>query len=133
MLTTTATTTTVTFVTPPPGLEPVVDFVLSDVDGAVGLYTLRDTTGADLRLFLIDPAFFVPEYMPEFTEEQLAPLGADDYNDLQLFVVAHLAEEAPVVNLLAPIVINPTNGTASQVILDADEWPLQAELIPSAA
>ncbi len=65
------------FTAPPPGLSPVVDFDLDEVQGAAGLYSMQDSVGADLRLFLIDPAFFVPEYQPQLTAEHLAPLGAE--------------------------------------------------------
>ena len=64
-----------TFTTPPPGFAPLTDFDLASVDGAPGLYTLRDTAGVDLRLFLIDPTFYVPEYLPAIADEDLAALG----------------------------------------------------------
>jgi flagellar assembly factor FliW len=117
-----------TFTAPPPGLAPLVEFELAPVPGGVGLYTLRDTVGADLRLFLVDPRFYVPEYTPGIPAEQLGPLGADSPADLEVYVVATLAAEAPVVNLLAPILVNTAAATAAQVILEED-WPLQAELI----
>jgi flagellar assembly factor FliW len=129
-----STTVAVTFAAAPPGLSPVVDFELAAVGGATGLFTLRDTTGADLRLFLIDPAVFVPDYEPEFTSEQLAPIGAASSEDVDAFVVATISEGAPVVNLLAPILVNKETRTASQVILDDTRWPLRAELLaPPAA
>ncbi|MCU1474594.1 flagellar assembly protein FliW [Amnibacterium sp.] len=118
------------FTAPPPGLSPVVEFELDEVEGALGLYAMRDTVGADLRLFLLDPAFFVPEYQPQLTDEHLAPLGADDPGQVDVYVVATLSDGAPVVNLLAPILVHPVTHTAAQVILDGADWPLQAELVP---
>lgn len=117
------------FTAPPPGLSPVVDFELDEVEGAVGLYAMRDTVGADLRLFLLDPAFFVPEYRPRLTDEHLASLGAQDPEQVDVYVVATLSGGAPVVNLLAPIVVHPATHAATQVILDGEDWPLQAELV----
>ena len=119
----------VVFTSPPPGLSPVVDFELDQVDGAVGLYAMRDTVGADLRLFLLDPALFVPEYQPQLTDEHLGPIGADDAQQVDVYVVATLSDGAPVVNLLAPILVHPATHAATQVILDGADWPLQAELI----
>jgi flagellar assembly factor FliW len=127
-------TLNVTFTAPPPGFSPVVDFELSTVDGAVGLFTLKDRDGADLRIFLVDPAVFVPGYAPEFTDDQLAPLGAHTTSELDAFVVATMAEDGPVVNLLAPILVNRSTNAAAQVILDDARWPLRAQLIaPTAA
>lgn len=117
------------FTTPPPGLSPVVDFDLDEVEGALGLYSMHDTVGADLRLFLIDPAYFVPEYQPQLTAEHLGTLGAEAPEEVDLYVVATLSGGAPVVNLLAPILVHPVTRAATQVILDGEDWPLQAELI----
>ncbi|MCU1570090.1 MAG: flagellar assembly protein FliW [Naasia sp.] len=128
------TTLNVTFTASPPGFSPVVDFELAAVDGAVGLFTLRDTAGADLRLFLLDPAIFVPDYAPDITSEHLAPIGATSSDDVDAFVVATISEGAPVVNLLAPILVNRDTRSAAQVILDGSRWPLRAELVaPNAA
>ena len=117
------------FTAPPPGLSPVVDFELDEVEGAFGLYAMRDTVGADLRLFLLDPAVFVPDYRPQLAAEHLAPLGAEDPSEVDVYVVATLSDGAPVVNLLAPILVHPASHAATQVILDGADWPLQAELV----
>lgn len=119
------------FTAPPPGFAPLTDFDLAAVDGAPGLYTLRDTAGADLRLFLLDPTFYVPDYLPAIADEDLVALGASSAAEVDVYVVANILDGAPVVNLLAPIVVNPVTGTATQLILEAD-WPLQAELSSAA-
>jgi flagellar assembly factor FliW len=119
-----------TFVAPPPGLDPLVEFDLAEVEGAVGLYTLRDTGGADVRLFLLDPAHFVPEYRPALSAEQFAAIDAGSDAELDVYVVATIQDGAPVVNLLAPILVHPATHAATQVILDGADWPLQAELVP---
>ena len=121
------------FAVPPPGLEPLTVFELDEVPGAIGLYTLRDTVGEDLRLFLLDPAVYVPEYAPELDASDLAPVGAGSAAEVDVYVVATIADGAPVVNLLAPIVVNPATRSAVQVILDSDAWPLRAELTQRAA
>jgi flagellar assembly factor FliW len=121
-----------TFTAPPPGFAPLTDFDLAAVDGAPGLYTLRDTAGADLRLFLIDPTFYVPEYLPAIGDEDLAALQLSSPAEADVYVVANIVDGAPVVNLLAPIVVNPVARTATQLILE-DDWPLQAELVTAAA
>jgi flagellar assembly factor FliW len=121
-----------TFTAPPPGFAPLTDFDLASVDGAPGLYTLRDTAGADLRLFLLDPTFYVPEYLPAIGDEDLGALGASSAGEVDVYVVADIIDGAPVVNLLAPIVVNPVSGAATQLILE-DDWPLQAELVQDAA
>ncbi len=123
------TTVNLTFTAPPPGFAPVVDFALTAVDGADGLFTLRDTEGADLRLFLVDPEVFVPDYVPKLAEEHYAPLGAESSEQVDTLVVATMTDDGPVVNLFAPILVNPATHTAAQVILDGTDWPLRASLV----
>jgi flagellar assembly factor FliW len=117
-------TTALTFVESPPGLAPLVDFDLDVVDGAPGLYTLRAETG--LRLFLVDAPIYVPWYEPELDEESLAMVGASA-GEPDVMVVATISDGAPIVNLMAPVLVNRRTGAAAQVIL-GDEWPLRAQL-----
>ena len=74
----------------------------------------------------------MPEYLPAIADEDLAALGASTSAEVDVYVVANIADGTPVVNLLAPIVVNPAAGSATQLILDQD-WPLQAELTSEAA
>jgi flagellar assembly factor FliW len=114
------------FDVPPPGLAPLRDFSLERVDGAPGLFTMRAEPEVGIRLFLIEPDQYLPNYAPEFTEEQVAPVGGPE--SATLFVVATLDAAEPVVNLLAPILVNQEDGRAAQVILDSSDWPLRAKL-----
>lgn len=114
------------FDVPPPGLSPLRDFTLDPVDGAPGLFTMRAEPEIGLRLFLIEPDQYLPAYTPEFTEEQVAPVGGPE--SASVFVVATLDEGEPIVNLLAPILVNFDDGRAAQVILDSSDWPLRAKL-----
>ena len=121
-----------TFTAPPPGFAPLTEFDLAEVDGAAGLYTLRDAAGAGLRLFLLDPAVYLPDYLPSIDDAELAALGAATAADLDVYVVATIQQGGPVVNLLAPVLVNPVSAAAVQLILEED-WPLQAELAAPAA
>lgn len=122
-----ARTSRLTFTAPPPGFAPLTEFDLAPVEGAAGLYTLRDTAGEDLRLFLLDPTFYLPDYLPGIGDEELAALGVSSVAEVDVYVVADLQDGAPIVNLLAPIVVNPVAASATQLILEED-WPLQAQL-----
>jgi flagellar assembly factor FliW len=85
-----------------------------------------------VRLFLVDPDVFVPGYEPQLAEEDLAALGASR-DAVQVYVVATLTDEGPVVNLLAPMLVARGTGSATQVILDGTDWPLRAHLSAAAA
>ncbi len=45
-----------------------------------------------------------------------------------VLVVVNPSETGARMNLLAPIVVNVHTGACAQVILDDQDWPLQAEL-----
>jgi flagellar assembly factor FliW len=121
-----------TFVTPPPGLDPVVDFTLDEVSGAQGLYSLHATTEPTTRLFVVDAGLHLPDYSPVISFEQSESLGVTEPADAMLLVVANPAPTGTTVNLMAPIVVNSSTGLSAQVILDNQDFPLRAALTPRA-
>lgn len=116
-----------TFTAPLPGLAPFVDFDLDAVNGAEGLYSLRSTDEAALRLFLVDPAVYAPTYQPMLSPALLEPLAPGD-TGVRVLLVANPAEDGTTVNLMAPIVVNPDSGMCSQVVLEGSNWPVRAQL-----
>jgi flagellar assembly factor FliW len=123
---------TLTFVAPPPGLAPHVEFSLDDVEGAPGLHALRAASDSSIRLFVVEASMYVPDYAPAFTDEHLSDVGAGARGDASVLVVTTLDADGPVVNLLAPVLVNTATGAASQVILDGSDWPLRARLAKTA-
>ncbi|MCE0508675.1 MULTISPECIES: flagellar assembly protein FliW [Microbacterium] len=121
-------TAALTFLAPPPGLAPHVDFALAPVDGADGLFAMRAVQDAELRLYLVDPRTVLSEYAPILTDEQADALALRDAEDALILVVAHPSAEGVSVNLLAPVIVNRTTGAASQVILEDQDYPLRAPL-----
>ncbi len=122
----------VTFVESPPGLAPLLEFTLDEVEGAHGLHTLRSSDAPDIRLFMLDVPVYLPWYEPAFDEENYLSVGANA-DGTDVLVVATISDGSPVVNLMAPVLVNRTTGAARQVIL-GDEWPLAASLAqPGAA
>ncbi|MEO9014244.1 MAG: flagellar assembly protein FliW [Terrimesophilobacter sp.] len=120
--------TTLTFIAPPPGLAPLLDFALDDIEGAEGLYALRAKADANRRLFVLDAAVHLPDYTPVLSNEQCTALDVSTPHDVLLLVVVNPSESGTTVNLMAPIVVNATTGVCAQVILDDQDWPLRAEL-----
>ena len=111
----------VTFTAPMPGLEGLDGFTLRSVDGAHGLFAL-EAEAAAVRLFLADAAVYVPEYAPAL------PAGARAAGQSTTLLVVNPGQGKPTVNLAAPLVLNPETGVCTQVILDSNTYPLQAEL-----
>lgn len=121
-------TAALTFLAPPPGLAPHIDFALTPVDGADGLFSLRAVDDTELRLYLVDPRTVLSAYAPTLTDEQADGLALESPDDALILVVAHPSAEGVSVNLLAPVIVNQTTGAASQVILEDQDYPLRAPL-----
>lgn len=102
-----------------PGLPGRSSYRLEPVADADGLFTLRSVDGPPTRLYVVDPSVYLPGYEPELP-------GADEKRAL---VVVHppTDREPATANLLAPIVVDVSTGTAAQTVLDGD-WPLRAPL-----
>jgi flagellar assembly factor FliW len=120
--------TQLTFLTPPPGLDPLTDFTLEQLQGPDGLYALQAVNSPDRRMFLLDPSVYVPGYNPELTDEQAATLKLRSPEEAAIFVIANHRDGATTVNLLAPIIVNTTTDMCAQFILEGQDWSIQAPL-----
>lgn len=111
-----------------PGLDGYTDFEVAALDDAGSLFALRSAPeGArPVRLFVVDPEPYFPDYAPRIGEELHTLLGADR---LRVLVVVRPAQgtQPPTANLLAPLLVNPATGAAAQTVL-ADDLPLRAPL-----
>jgi len=120
--------TQLTFLAPPSGLAPLVDFNLEPISGAEGLYALQAAKDSVLRMFVLDAGVYLPTYTPMLSDAQCAALSLTDPDDAQVLVIATAGEGPTTVNLLAPIVVNRKTDTCAQFILDGQDFPLRAPL-----
>jgi flagellar assembly factor FliW len=120
--------TPVTFTAPMPGLENVHDFALRNIHSAPGLFALEAEQPVAVRLFLADASVFVPGYTPPLPGAALDALELANDETAQVLVVVNHSPGSTTVNLMAPIVFNPTNRRCTQLVLDGKEYPLRAEL-----
>lgn len=121
-------TAALSFVSPPPGLDPLTEFSLTEIPGAVGLFTLQSADDQRTRLFVLDASVYLPDYSPVISDDHAASLDLTGPDDALLLVVTNPGEDGTTVNLMAPIVVNATTGRSAQIILDGQDWPLRAEL-----
>lgn len=126
-------TAVLTFTAPPPGLAPLTDFILDEVNGAGGLYALHAAHKPSIRLYVLDAAVYLPWYTPEISDEQGRTLGIRKPEDAMVLVVANAGEGGTTANLMAPIVVNANTGMCAQLILEGQEWPIRAELTARSA
>lgn len=118
------------FAVPPPGMLDLRHFTLTPLDEVGFLFALRSDDDPGVRLFLVPPGPYFPDYAPRLDAETLGTLGTDADVEPVFLAVVHPGQDGqpPTANLLAPVVVNPSTGVALQVVLDSDEWPLRAPL-----
>lgn len=115
-----------------PGLPGHDAYELAALDDSGAVFTLRSARSEDrpVRLFVVAPQAFFPQYAPELPADALASLGLAEGTTPVLLAVVHPADddrERPTANLLAPLVVHPGDGGTAQVLLDGDH-PLRAPL-----
>lgn len=94
------------------------------------LLCLQNLQDADLAFALINPFYLMPEYNPELNSEDMKALNLTDDSEVSYYVicVAHDETADSTVNLKCPVVINPGNRLARQIIMDKPEYTFRHSL-----
>jgi len=107
------------------GFENYHRFVLlHDEDDGSGIFRWLQSADEELLCFtVLEPGLICGDYSPKLPENSLKKLGTDEERDLLYLVITVLYDEIEnsTVNLLSPIVINPQNRVAAQIILESGE------------
>ena len=90
------------------------------------LYWLQSVEQTDLSFSVVDPREFVDDYALKVRPSQLAQLWRTDEPLIVLSVLTYY-EEALILNLRNPILINPEMGAGRQVVA-SDDMPIRYEL-----
>jgi flagellar assembly factor FliW len=114
---------------PLPGLPDHVRYSLTPLDEIGVLFALRSDGEPQVRLFVVPPREFFPDYEPVIPSAVRTALDLTDAETVLLTVVSPpQGDEPATANLLAPIVVNARTGLAVQTVLDDSGWPLRAPL-----
>ena len=114
---------------PLPGLAAHVHYSLTPLDEIGVLFALRSDDEPEVRLFVVTPQAFFPNYQPVLPHAVQEMLDLEGDEPVLLIVVCPpQGEYPPTANLLAPLVLNARTGHATQIVLDGSEWPLRAPL-----
>jgi flagellar assembly factor FliW len=118
-------------VTPLPGFPDCRDYVLVTADGDGLLFWLQAVDADGPRFLAVPPARWFPDYAPTLPRQVLTDLDLDDPADAALFCLVTVPAEgvaAATVNLRAPVVLNPANWRATQVVLPDSRHPIRRPL-----
>jgi flagellar assembly factor FliW len=119
------------FVVPPPGLDPLRRFALVQLDEDGLIFALRSLEDPGVRLLVVPPDPFFPDYAPVLGEADQAALGIRTAQDALVLLVVQPGQslQDSTANLLAPVVVNATTRAAAQVVLTGSDLPLRAPLL----
>ncbi|WP_036506596.1 flagellar assembly protein FliW [Nocardioides sp. URHA0020] len=106
-------------------------FALVQLDGASDLCSLVSLDEDGLRFLVVPPDAFFPDYVAEVGEDVIAALGIESASDVLVLVVLNAGRglHDTTANLAAPVLFNPLNLRAGQVVLDEPGLSVAAPLL----
>ncbi|MGY1639886.1 flagellar assembly protein FliW [Geodermatophilus sp. SYSU D00703] len=114
-----------------PGFPGHRDYVLVTADGDGRLFWLQSMAPEGPRFLAVDPARYFPDYAPVLPRTVCADLALDAPAQARLYCLLTVPPEGPAAataNLRAPIVVNPANWRAAQVVLPDSAHPIRRPL-----
>lgn len=113
------------------GFEDEKDFLMLPFAGSQeSMFSMQSIQTPGLAFIAMDPFSLDHTYEPVLQQEELKALGVEDREQLSYYVLC--AVKSPVsestVNLRCPVVVNPQNGLARQVILEGDRYEMRHPL-----
>jgi flagellar assembly factor FliW len=114
-----------------PGFPGHRDYVLVTADGDGRLFWLQSMALEGPRFLAVDPGRYFPDYAPALPRAVCTDLGLEDPADARVYCLLTVPPEGPAAataNLRAPIVVNPSNWRAAQVVLPDGAHPIRRPL-----
>ena len=116
-----------------PGFENARKFIIMSVPEHQPFHWMECVDeGNNIRLAIINPLSFRPDYQPKIKKEELASLDIKDPKDLLLYVIVTL--RTPLVestaNLMGPLFVNIRERVGKQIIIENDAYSLRERIIP---
>ncbi len=112
------------------GFSECKRYVLLAKEGERPFQWLQSLDDGDLAFVVIDPVMIEPNYTVEVGAEEIKPLQLSDVKEARVLTIVVIPPENfkhARTNLRGPIVINPRNNTARQLVL-SDEYPIRRPL-----
>jgi len=100
-------------------------------EGSDNLLCLQSVSDSELAFVLMNPFNLKVDYSPQLSDDDVVDLQIDESSEGVLYYVICVVKETiadSTVNMKCPIVINPQNKRAKQIILDNDEYTFKHEL-----
>ncbi|TFV83310.1 flagellar assembly protein FliW [Blastococcus sp. CT_GayMR16] len=116
---------------PLPGFPGHRDYVLVPADGGGHLFWLQSVAPDGPRFLAVSAASFFPDYAPALPGAACTELGMAAAEDASLYCLVTVPDgdvTAATANLRAPLVVNPDNQRARQLVLTDGVHPIRRPL-----
>lgn len=114
------------------GFEYVHKYVIMEFEkGSDNILCLQNIEDSELAFVLMNPFDLKSDYEPKLSDEDIKTLKIESDNTGVLYYVICVVKDTiaeSTVNLKCPIVINPQNKMAKQIILDNSNYTFRHEL-----
>ena len=107
------------------GFDAFKYFIIVSLKGQEPFKWLQSLEDPNLAFLMIDPLYFMPNYLVDIHPNDLAILDAVNINNIIVFVFVSIPKGQPGMmsaNLQAPVVINKENMKAAQMVLGDDTY-----------
>ena len=112
------------------GCETWKNFVLVRDDATeVPIAKLQSLDDAHISLIVTNPYCIDPEYQPDLSDQDRAELQLDESIQPEVFCTLTVQSDGWLTaNLLGPLVVNPTNHRAKQIVLAESGYSTRAPI-----
>jgi flagellar assembly factor FliW len=111
-----------------PGFEECRRFVVLSSHELDPFQCLQSVEGASASFLAVDPRRALPDYRCVLSDVDRARLGEPDEASLVWLAVVTVLDDRTLVNLRAPVVVNPTRMLGYQLMPSNSLYPLRFEL-----
>lgn len=113
-----------------PGFDEENRFVLIPWEDTPFIY-LQSIKEPDLSFLLVSPFVFAPDYTFELPEADRAELEIDEEVSVYSIVTIQSEVSTSTMNLLAPVVLNPSKKIGKQVVLHQSSYGTRHQIWPA--
>lgn len=113
------------------GFPAVKRFMVAEIPGGGDLFKqLIAVEDPELAFTIVYPFPLFPQYAPDIAEEDLREVGAENAEQVMLYVIANVPQDfkQATANLRAPLMFNPFTRQGRQLILADDRFTTRERL-----
>ena len=92
-------------------------------------YWLQSVDRKELAFVVCDPRLFVADYKTPVKLEDLKPVGLEDLEKAQVFVIVNKVDDLLTGNFQGPLVVNVENRKARQLVLSDKRYSTRHPLL----